>query len=121
MKAQTLTIKPEMIFNLFSDLTRLRCLALIFQADELCVCELTYALQVTQPKVSRHLALLKRFNLVAGRRDGFWIYYRINPDLPNWIQDIIKLTVKSMKHVEPYRRDKKRLEAMPNRPLVCQR
>lgn len=51
-------IEPETFFNLLSDSTRLRCLSLLAQEGELCVCELTYTLKMVQPKISRHLALL---------------------------------------------------------------
>jgi ArsR family transcriptional regulator, arsenate/arsenite/antimonite-responsive transcriptional repressor len=121
MKSKELTSQPEMVFNLLSDVTRLRCLALIYQVGELCVCELTYSLKITQPKVSRHLALLRKLNFIAGRRDGLWIYYRIHPNLPKWIKDIIKLTINSIGQIEPYQRDRKRVEARPNPLVICQK
>jgi ArsR family transcriptional regulator len=67
-----------------SDLTRLQILALICQEQELCVCELTYALNLSQPKVSRHLALLKAANVLTDRRVGKWVYYQVNTALVHW-------------------------------------
>src|SRR5256885_14976023 len=66
---------PAFLFKTLSDPTRLRLLNLL-ACGETCVCELTDALRVIQPKVSRHLAHLKRAGLVEARRDGKWTHYR---------------------------------------------
>src|SRR5438132_6931336 len=66
---------PAFLFKTLSDPTRLRLLNLL-AAGETCVCELTDTLRVVQPKVSRHLARLKRAGLVDARRDGKWMHYR---------------------------------------------
>src|SRR5438132_11172954 len=66
---------PARLFKTLSDPTRLRLLNLL-AAGETCVCELTDTLRVVQPKVSRHLARLKRAGLVDARRDGKWMHYR---------------------------------------------
>src|SRR6266480_4299408 len=67
--------EPAMLFKTLSDPTRLRLLNLL-GCGETCVCELTDTLGVVQPKVSRHLARLKRAGLVDARRSGKWILYR---------------------------------------------
>ena len=67
--------KPAFLFKTLADPTRLRLLNLLAWG-ETCVCELTDTLRVVQPKVSRHLASLKRAGLVEARRDGKWMYYR---------------------------------------------
>src|SRR5437762_14306728 len=64
-----------MLFKTLSDPTRLRLLNLL-ACGETCVCELTDTLRIVQPKVSRHLARLKRAGLVDARRNGKWIHYR---------------------------------------------
>lgn len=112
-------LDPEQFFNLLSDQTRLRCLNLIHHEAELCVCELTYALNMVQPKISRHLALLRKFNLVTDRRKGLWIYYRLHPDLPEWIQAVIHKTFTSIRPVKPFAADLIRLTKMPDRPAAC--
>ena len=65
---------------------------LIGHEDELCVCELTEALQEIQPKVSRHLAQLRQCELLIHRRQGQWVFYRINPSLPDWAKSVLKKT-----------------------------
>jgi ArsR family transcriptional regulator len=63
------------LFRTLSDPTRLRLLNLL-ACGETCVCELTDTLHVVQPRVSRHLARLKRAGLVEARRNGKWTHYR---------------------------------------------
>src|SRR6202011_4917708 len=70
----------ELLFRALADSTRLRLLNLI--ADrEICVCYLVEILRISQPKVSRHLAYLRRAGVVASRREGKWMHYRLRtPD-----------------------------------------
>jgi ArsR family transcriptional regulator len=70
-----LSTEPASLFKTLSDPTRLRLLNLL-AAGETCVCELTDTLRVVQPKVSRHLAQLKRAGLVEARHEGKWMHYR---------------------------------------------
>jgi ArsR family transcriptional regulator len=111
---------PELLFKSLSDPTRIRCLALLVEHSELCVCELTHALALPQPKISHHLGTLRKSELVRDRKEGLWIYYRINPDLPKWVVDVLKITMKGVKAVEPFASDAVALAEMPNRPSgVC--
>ncbi|MGJ8692821.1 MAG: metalloregulator ArsR/SmtB family transcription factor [Thalassotalea sp.] len=71
-------------FKALADETRLLLLMLIAQEQELCVCDLTFALALSQPKISRHLALLREREIIQARRQGKWMYYRINDALPAW-------------------------------------
>ena len=103
-------------FKQLSDETRLRCLMLMLAEGELCVCELTHALGLSQPKISRHLAHLRQHGLVQDRRAGQWIHYRLHDDLPVWAKAVLTETAKSTRFNEPYIHDKASLEAMPNRP-----
>lgn len=65
------------VFKALSDETRIRILKLL-ERGELCVCEIVAAFGVGQPKVSFHLAALKGAGLVKDRKDGKWMYYRID-------------------------------------------
>lgn len=80
---------PLQLFKLLADETRLQCVLLIAEQGELCVCELTCALQQIQPKISRHLAMLRKAQLLLDRRQGQWVYYRLNPALPEWALSVI--------------------------------
>jgi ArsR family transcriptional regulator len=65
------------LFRAFADPTRLRILNLLLEQKELCVCDLCQVLREAQPKVSRHLALLRDAGLVDVRREGRWKFYAL--------------------------------------------
>ena len=77
------------LFSLLADPTRLRCVVLLQREGELCVCELVRALDLSQPKVSRHLAVLREGGVVEDRRAGQWVHYRLHPALPAWARHSI--------------------------------
>jgi ArsR family transcriptional regulator, arsenate/arsenite/antimonite-responsive transcriptional repressor len=105
---------PLQFFKSLSDETRLKSLMLIQAEGELCVCELMEALQEIQPKISRHLALLREQQIVLDRRQGQWIYYRINPELPTWTKAVLAdITQSNQGYIEP---NLKKLCCMGNRP-----
>lgn len=105
---------PTQFFKCLADETRLQCLMLLQQQGELCVCELMEALQESQPKISRHLALLRKQGLLLDRRQGQWIFYQINPALPDWA----KASIKQVTHNNPtfIHSQQQRLIDMENRP-----
>ena len=67
----------QSISKALSDNTRIRILKLVSN-EELCVSELIQVLKMTQPRISRHVSLLKQAGLVLDRRDGQHVYYSIN-------------------------------------------
>jgi len=69
-------VEPEQLFKTLSDPTRLRLLNLLAE-EQVCVCDLHGTLGLDQPKVSRHLAQLRRAGLVEVERDGKWMHYRL--------------------------------------------
>lgn len=111
MNISPLTLYPAMAHEI-----RLRCLLLLLEHHELCVCELTHAIGAAQPTISRHLAHLREVQLVSDRREGLWIHYRINPELPDWVKNVLQETADGVKGVAPFTEDLAALESMPNRP-----
>ena len=109
-------IKPSQFFQLLSDETRLRSLLLMCQEGELCVCEFTHTLDVSQPKISRHLASLRDAGVVLDRRQGQWIYYQLHPNLPEWARRVIEITASGAMEQGIFRNDRAVLAGMPNRP-----
>lgn len=67
------------IFKALSDKNRMRIVAALSRYDELCACQITELLQVTGATASRHLSVLQHAGLVASRKDGRWMYYRLVP------------------------------------------
>ena len=70
------TFDKDLFFRALSDRTRLRLLHLMGK-DEVCVCFFVEILKTNQPKISRHLAYLRRAGIVGARRQGPWMHYRI--------------------------------------------
>nr|AAC69642.1 ArsR [Pseudomonas aeruginosa PAO1] len=85
---------PAEVFKCLADETRVRATLLIVDQGELCVCELMCALADSQPKISRHLAQLRSAGLLLDRRQGQWVYYRLNPALPAWIHEVLQVTLR---------------------------
>jgi len=104
------------LFTALANDIRLRCLMLMQLQGELCVCELIHALNLSQPMISRHLALLRDSGLVSDRRAGQWIYYSINADLAEWAKAILQTTAEANCEQFPYSDDLLALQDMPNRP-----
>lgn len=77
MKTMSLATVDQ-LFRAVSDPTRLRILNLL-NDGELCVCHIVEALRMPQPKISRHLAYLRKSGLVLARRESLWIHYRLAP------------------------------------------
>lgn len=69
------------IVKSLEDETRLRIMALLLDAEELCVCDFMAVLQLPQSTVSRHLSHLKNVGWLSDRREGVWIHYSLAKDL----------------------------------------
>jgi len=95
--AKKVSFDAERFFAALSDKTRLGLLNLMSEG-EICVCYFVEILGEGQPKISRHLAYLRRAGIVAARRNGKWMHYRITPpsnphakrildDVLSWLKD----------------------------------
>jgi ArsR family transcriptional regulator len=114
-RQQSLT--PLAFYKNLAEDTRLRSLLLIHSQQELCVCELTEALQESQPKISRHLAQLRTAGLLQDRRSGQWVFYSISPDIPDWCLTVLDETLAA--NTEWINDEIRRLQAMGDRPENC--
>lgn len=110
-------VAADDFYSVMSHPMRLRAVMLLYQHEELCVCELMHALDEQQPVISRHLGQLKSSGLLESRKQGQWVYYRINKNLPDWVQHVLLETVKGISQQQPYRNDTKQLNTMKDRPL----
>ncbi|MBV4518607.1 metalloregulator ArsR/SmtB family transcription factor [Pseudomonas sp. SWRI74] len=108
---------PVDVFKALADDTRSRVALLIAREGELCVCELTAALDLSQPKISRHLAQLRSHGLLADRRQGQWVYYRLHPQLSPWVTTMLQEAL--VANVDWLAADVARLQAMADRPVRC--
>jgi ArsR family transcriptional regulator len=92
-------MNPCTFFKCLADDTRLKSLLLISKTDEACVCDLMQALELDQPKTSRHLAQLRKCGILLDERRGKWVFYKLHPELPQWARDVI---VNAAKHNDDY-------------------
>lgn len=76
-------------FKALGDPLRLRIVALLRQGER-CVCDLVAILGASQSTVSRHLSTLRKAGIVQARREGTWMHYSINPQLPSWARSVLE-------------------------------
>ena len=98
----------SLFFAALADENRLRLLYLM-KDGEICVCYLQGVLQTNQPKVSRHLAYLKRAGLVEARRDGKWMHYRLKK-LGSSQERVLGETLQQLQKAAPIKKDAQRLK-----------
>ena len=104
-----MSMPPENLTRALADSTRLRILMLLPLGEERCVCELTQALDLPQPKISRHLAVLRETGILLDRRAGLWIHYRLHPELPAWAREVLAALARGCADLEPFVLDRRRL------------
>ena len=104
----TQLVQMESLFKALADATRLRMLGLLL-SGEVCVCHIHESLKIPQSKASRHLAYLRHAGLVATRRDGLWVHYRLS-NLSNPVLAAIGDAVRHALTHGHRRRDGERLE-----------
>ena len=85
-----MSLTPLQLFKNLSDETRLGIVLLLKEMGELCVCDLCAALDQSQPKISRHLAMLRENGLLLDRKQGKWVHYRLSPHMPAWAAQVIE-------------------------------
>ena len=102
-------LRMESLFKALADETRLRILGLLL-AGEVCVCDIHESLKLPQPKVSRHLAYLRKAGLVLTRRDGLWVHYRFGQLDDAVLASIVDAVRHALTHSDAIRRDGDRLE-----------
>ncbi|HEX6503028.1 MAG TPA: metalloregulator ArsR/SmtB family transcription factor [Terriglobales bacterium] len=100
----------ENVFRALGDRTRLRLLHLM-NGREICVCYLVEVLNVPQPKISRHLAYLRRAGLVLARREGKWMHYRLASPSNRHAADILSTTLDSISREPQMQRDLQKLNS----------
>jgi ArsR family transcriptional regulator len=98
----------ERFFQALGDTTRLRLLNLMGD-QEICVCYLVEILAQGQPKISRHLAYLRRAGVVEARREGKWMHYRIVPPLNAGAAKLLQQTLAWLKEDRAMQADRARL------------
>lgn len=99
----------ENLFRALADRTRLRLISLLGDS-EVCVCFLVEILKTSQPKISRHLAYLRRAQIVAARREGKWMHYRLTEPPDEHAARILREVRASLGEHPEFQRDREKLE-----------
>ncbi len=122
MNKKSKEFDKELFFRALADRTRLRLLNLM-RTDELCVCFLVEILKTNQPKISRHLAYLRRAGIVGARRNGQWIHYRVVEPAEADAARILKEVMSWLANDREMQRDRERLVKVccaPQLPISIQ-
>jgi ArsR family transcriptional regulator len=98
----------ETLFKALADRTRLRLISLIGDS-EVCVCFIVAILKTSQPKISRHLAYLRRAGIVAARREGKWMHYRLAEPPDEHAARIFRELRASLAEHPEFQRDREKL------------
>ena len=112
----------ELFFRALADSTRLRIINLI-RDQEVCVCYFVEILKTNQPKISRHLAYLRRAGIVATRREGIWMHYRITTPKDENAAKVLTDVREWLAHDPGMQQDCKRLDKIccaPELPIQLQ-
>ena len=112
-------LSEQAFFEILCDATRRRILGLLQREGELCVCELYYALDMPQPKVSRHLSVMREADLLQVRREGTWVFYRLDSQIPAWCDRILAQMNDVWRANPAHGQDAAKLADMSNRPARC--
>src|SRR5688572_11060300 len=118
MKLASRKTSVDQMFRAFSDRTRLRILYLL-KNGELCVCDLVETIGVPQPKISRHLAYLRKAGLVMARKQGLWSYYTLAPARDAVHRKLLECLATCFAHVPALARDDVRLKRGRCSPGCC--
>src|SRR5215210_765232 len=112
----------ELLFRALADRTRLRLLNLM-AAGEVCVCFFVEVLGESQPKISRHLAYLRRAGVVAARREGKWMHYRVATPADPHAARVFAEVVAWLAEEREMQKDRSRMETIccaPSLPVRLQ-
>jgi len=97
----------DLMFRAFSDRTRLRILC-VLQEGELCVGDIVEILRAPQPRISRHLAYLRKANLVVARKSGQWSHYSLAPAKTPFHRKLLECLAKCFGEVPEIKADSAR-------------
>ena len=109
-------MKLDDVFAALADDTRRRILGLL-ASGEICVCQIHEALDVPQPTASRHLAHLRKAGLVATRRDGLWVHYRLAELEDPAVAGVLRSTLAALHASAGTGQDRKKLSRLIQVPL----
>lgn len=109
---------PADLFGAFANPLRLRILSLLQEQKEICVCDLCEVLGMPQPRISRHLAILRETGLVEVRSDGRWKFYALAAPQTPLQRTLLRCVRSCLAEVDELAADRHRLQGLETR-LRC--
>lgn len=105
-----------------SDKNRMRLVAILTRYDELCGCQLTELLKVTNATVSRHLSLLVQSGVLESRKEGRWVYYSLVKNSPRNKQ-LLEFLESELKNSKQFISDQKEMNEIvqQNPEEICRK
>ncbi|MBC8421400.1 MAG: metalloregulator ArsR/SmtB family transcription factor [Actinobacteria bacterium] len=110
----------EKIIKALADKNRLRMVYLLNEKQDLCVCEITDIIGLSQPTISSHLRLLENADLVESDKDGLWVNYNINSRSGLFSRKLVEMICKDLRKDKQIISDLKKLKAI-DRDKICGR
>ena len=110
----------EKIIKALADKNRLRIVCLLNEKQDLCVCEITDIIGLSQPTISSHLRLLENAGLIESDKDGLWVNYNINNRSGLFSRKLIEMICKDLKKGKQIISDLKELKAI-DRDKICRK
>jgi len=110
----------EKIIKALADENRIRIIYLLKVKKNLCVCEITNIIGLSQPTISSHLKLLENAGLIESHKDGLWVNYNINSQLCFFSSKFIEIIHKDLKNDKQISSDLKKLKNI-DRDMICRR
>ena len=106
------------ILKAISDESRIRILSMLSQKQDICVCELTEIIGLSQPTVSSHLKILENAGLIKNSKDGKWVNYRLNQSLDKSIKEFLEMLLLSINKSTDIISDKENLKKVDRLKIV---
>ena len=108
----------EKIIKALADKNRLRIVYLLNEKQDLCVCEITDIIGLSQPTISSHLRLLENAGLIESYKDGLWVNYNINSQAGLFSRKLVEIICKDLKKDKQAISDLKELKSI-DRDIIC--
>jgi len=108
----------EKIIKALADKNRLRIVCLLSEKKDLCVCEITDIIGLSQPTISSHLRLLENASLIESYKDGLWVNYNINSRSGLFSRKLVEMICKDLKKDKQIISDLKELKNI-DRDIIC--
>jgi ArsR family transcriptional regulator, arsenate/arsenite/antimonite-responsive transcriptional repressor len=112
--------KITKILKALADESRIRIVALLKERNDLCVCEITEIIGLSQPTISSHLKKLEDAEIITYSKDGLWVNYHLDENMEKEIEQLLETVVRILGEDERIQSDVSRSFKI-NREMICKK